>query len=101
MDEAALRPPGRGPGRHATRSFGHLAQATAGPARHRAGRAVHVRRGHAGRRRPSFSILRFDQPDLPDVVYIEQLTSGLVPGEPAGRGITTRKSMKPAQHRRA
>ena len=25
----------------------------------------------------SFTILRFDEPDLPDVVYIEQLTSAL------------------------
>jgi hypothetical protein len=32
--------------------------------------------GHAGESGP-FSILRFAEPDLPDVVYIEQLTSAL------------------------
>ena len=30
----------------------------------------------------SFSLLRFDQPDLPDVVYIEQLTSALYLDKP-------------------
>ena len=35
--------------------------------------------GHGGHAAASgsFTILRFDEPDLPDVVYIEQLTSAL------------------------
>ena len=32
--------------------------------------------GHAGAS-GSFSILRFDEPDLPDIVYVEQLTSAI------------------------
>jgi hypothetical protein len=35
-----------------------------------------TRGGHAGAS-GSFSILRFEEPDLPDVVYVEQLTSAL------------------------
>ena len=35
-----------------------------------------ARGGHAGAS-GSFSILRFGEPDLPDVVYIEQLTSAV------------------------
>ncbi|MGH3277981.1 MAG: Scr1 family TA system antitoxin-like transcriptional regulator [Trebonia sp.] len=35
-----------------------------------------ARGGHAGAS-GSFSILRFQEPDLPDVVYIEQLTSAV------------------------
>ena len=35
-----------------------------------------ARGGHAGAS-GSFTVLRFEEPDLPDVVYIEQLTSAL------------------------
>jgi hypothetical protein len=74
MDEAVLRRPvGGAPVMRA--QLHHLIEA---------GRAPHVtiqvvpytRGGHAGAG-GSFSVLRFDEPDLPDVVYIEQLTSAL------------------------
>jgi transcriptional regulator with XRE-family HTH domain len=74
MDEAVLRRPVGG------------ASVMRAQLRHliEAGRAPHVtiqvvpytRGGHAGAG-GSFSVLRFDEPDLPDVVYIEQLTSAL------------------------
>jgi hypothetical protein len=74
MDEAALRRPvgGRAVMQAQLR---HLAEATTAP-------QVTVQVvpfGHGGHAAAggSFSILRFDQPDLPDVVYIEQLTSAL------------------------
>ncbi|HEY3907133.1 MAG TPA: helix-turn-helix transcriptional regulator [Streptosporangiaceae bacterium] len=74
MDEAALhRPVG---GRDVMRAqLRHLAQATA--AQHVTVQVVPFRSGGHAAAGGSFSILRFDQPDLPDVVYIEQLTSAL------------------------
>jgi transcriptional regulator with XRE-family HTH domain len=74
MDEAALRRPVGGRAvMHA--QLRHLAEAT--QARHITVQVVPFRHGgHAGAG-GSFSILRFDQSDLPDVVYIEQLTSAL------------------------
>jgi transcriptional regulator with XRE-family HTH domain len=74
MDEAALRRPVGGRAvMHA--QLRHLAEATRN--RHITVQVVPFRHGgHAGAG-GSFSILRFDQPDLPDVVYIEQLTSAL------------------------
>ena len=41
-----------------------------------ADRAVHATAGHAAAGGP-FAILRFAEPDLPDIVYLEQLTSAL------------------------
>jgi hypothetical protein len=38
---------------------------------------VPFRRGGHAAAGGSFTVLRFDEPDLPDVVYIEQLTSAL------------------------
>ena len=74
MDEAALhRPVG---GRDVMRAqLRHLAQATT--AAHVTVQVVPFRYGGHAAAGGSFSILRFDQPDLPDVVYIEQLTSAL------------------------
>ena len=74
MDEAALRRPVGG--RDVMRAqLGHLADVTAMP-------QVTVQimpfshGGHAAAG-GSFTILRFAEPDVPDVVYIEQLTSAL------------------------
>jgi hypothetical protein len=74
MDEAALRRPVGG--RHVMRAqLGHLADVTAMP-------QVTVQimpfshGGHAAAG-GSFTILRFAEADVPDVVYIEQLTSAL------------------------
>jgi transcriptional regulator with XRE-family HTH domain len=74
MDEAALhRPVG---GRDVMRAqLRHLAQATAAP--HVTVQVVPFRYGGHAAAGGSFSILRFDLPELPDVVYIEQLTSAL------------------------
>ncbi len=74
IDEAALRRPVGG--RDVMQAqLRHLAQATLAP--HVTVQVVPFGHGgHAGAG-GSFSILRFDQPDLPDVVYIEQLTSAL------------------------
>lgn len=74
MDEAALRRPVGGPAvmRGQLRRLQEVAQQT--------NVTLQVvpfsRGGHAGAG-GSFSILRFREPDLPDVVYIEQLTSSL------------------------
>ena len=74
MDEAALRRPVGG--RDVMRAqLGHLADVTAMPQV-----TVQImpfsRGGHAAAG-GSFTILRFAEPDVPDVVYIEQLTSAL------------------------
>ncbi|MPZ28961.1 MAG: helix-turn-helix domain-containing protein [Micromonosporaceae bacterium] len=74
VDEAALRRPIGGPQVMRTQ-LGHLAEVTKLP---------HVRLqvvpfdagGHAGVG-GAFTMLRFGDPDLPDVVYVEQLTSAL------------------------
>jgi transcriptional regulator with XRE-family HTH domain len=74
MDEAALRRPVGGRAvMHA--QLRHLAQATTAP--HVTVQVVPFGHGGHAAAGGSFSILRFDQPDLPDVVYIEQLTSAL------------------------
>jgi transcriptional regulator with XRE-family HTH domain len=74
VDEAVLRRPVGG---HAVMlaQLRHLAQATAVP--HVTVQVVPFGHGGHAAAGGSFSILRFDQPDLPDVVYIEQLTSAL------------------------
>jgi hypothetical protein len=74
MDEAALRRPVGG--RHVMRAqLSHLADVTAMPQA-----TVQImpfsRGGHAAAG-GSFTILRFAEADVPDVVYIEQLTSAL------------------------
>jgi len=74
MDEAALRRPVGG--RHVMREqLNHLIEVAALP--RVTVQVVPFRRGgHAGAG-GSFTVLRFEQPDLPDVAYIEQLTSAL------------------------
>jgi hypothetical protein len=74
MDEAALRRPVGG--RHVMRAqlsrlleVGDLRQVTL--------QVVPFRRGGHAAAGGSFALLRFAEPDLPDVVYIEQLTSAL------------------------
>jgi transcriptional regulator with XRE-family HTH domain len=74
MDEAALRRPVGG---HEVmrEQLGRLIEVAALP--NVTVQAVPFRRGgHAGAG-GSFTVLRFGQPDLPDVAYIEQLTSAL------------------------
>jgi transcriptional regulator with XRE-family HTH domain len=74
MDEAALhRPVGGREVMHA--QLRHLAEATLAP--HVTVQVVPFEYGGHAAAGGSFSILRFDQQDLPDVVYIEQLTSAL------------------------
>jgi transcriptional regulator with XRE-family HTH domain len=74
MDEAVLRRPVGG--REVMRAqLHHLAEASA--MQHVTLQVVPFGLGgHAGAG-GSFTVLRFDEPDLPDVVYIEQLTSAL------------------------
>jgi len=74
MDEAALRRPVGG--RHVMREqLNRLIEVAALP--RITVQVVPFRRGgHAGAG-GSFTVLRFEQPDLPDVAYIEQLTSAL------------------------
>jgi transcriptional regulator with XRE-family HTH domain len=74
MDEAALRRPVGG--RHVMRAqlsrlleVAELQQVTV--------QVVPFRRGGHAAAGGSFTVLRFGEPDLPDVVYIEQLTSAL------------------------
>jgi hypothetical protein len=74
MDEAALRRPVGG--RHVMRAqlnrlleVATMQQVTV--------QVVPFRRGGHAAAGGSFTVLRFDEPDLPDVVYIEQLTSAL------------------------
>jgi transcriptional regulator with XRE-family HTH domain len=74
MDEAALRRPVGGPAVMQAQ-LRHLAEATA--AQHVTVQVVPFRHGGHAAAGGSFTILRFDQADLPDVVYIEQLTSAL------------------------
>ena len=74
MDEAALRRPVGG--RHVMREqLNRLIEVAALP--RVTVQVVPFRRGgHAGAG-GSFTVLRFEQPDLPDVAYVEQLTSAL------------------------
>jgi transcriptional regulator with XRE-family HTH domain len=74
MDEAALRRPFGG--RKVMRAqLTHLLEVAGMP--HVTLQVVPFRRGgHAGAG-GSFTVLRFEEPDLPDVVYLEQLTSAL------------------------
>jgi len=74
MDEEALRRPLGG--RKVMRAqLSHLAEVTAMPTVTL--QVMPFRRGgHAGAG-GSFTVLRFGEPDLPDVVYLEQLTSAL------------------------
>jgi len=74
MDEAALRRPVGG--RHVmSEQLNRLIDVAALP--RVTVQVVPFRRGgHAGAG-GSFTVLRFEQPDLPDVAYIEQLTSAL------------------------
>jgi hypothetical protein len=74
MDEAALRRPVRGH-RVMRKQLARLVEAAALP-RVTVQVAPFRRGGHAGAG-GSFTVLRFGQPDLPDVAYIEQLTSAL------------------------
>jgi transcriptional regulator with XRE-family HTH domain len=74
MDEAALRRPVGGL-RVMREQLSRLIEVSALP--HVTVQVVPFRRGgHAGAG-GSFTVLRFRQPDLPDVAYIEQLTSAL------------------------
>ena len=74
MDEAALRRPVGG--RHVMRAqLNHLLQVASLP--HVTLQVVPFRRGGHAAAGGSFTILRFAAPDLPDVVYLEQLTSAL------------------------
>jgi hypothetical protein len=74
MDEAALRRPVGG--RHVMREqLNRLIEVAALP-RVTVQVVPFKRGGHAGAG-GSFTVLRFGQPDLPDVAYIEQLTSAL------------------------
>jgi transcriptional regulator with XRE-family HTH domain len=75
MDEAALRRPVGG--RHVMRAqLNHLLEVAALP--HVTLQVVPFRRGGHAAAGGSFTILRFAAPDLPDVVYLEQLTSALI-----------------------
>ncbi len=74
LDEAALRRPVGGPAvmrgqLERLLEVGTLPQVTV--------QVVPFRRGGHAAAGGSFSVLRFGEPDLPDVVYIEQLTSAL------------------------
>jgi transcriptional regulator with XRE-family HTH domain len=74
IDEAALRRPIGG--RQVMRAqLNHLLEATDLP--HVTIQVVPFRRGGHAAAGGSFTILRFAAPDLPDVVYLEQLTSAL------------------------
>jgi hypothetical protein len=74
MDEAALRRPVGG--RHVMRAqLNQLVQVAALP--NITLQVVPFRRGGHAAAGGSFTILRFAAPDLPDVVYLEQLTSAL------------------------
>jgi transcriptional regulator with XRE-family HTH domain len=75
MDEAALRRPVGG--RHVMRAqLNHLLEVAA--LAHVTLQVVPFRRGGHAAAGGSFTILRFAAPDLPDVVYLEQLTSALI-----------------------
>jgi transcriptional regulator with XRE-family HTH domain len=75
MDEAALRRPIGG--REVMRAqLAYLLEVVATMSEVTL-QVVPFRRGGHAAAGGSFSVLRFDEPDLPDVVYIEQLTSAL------------------------
>jgi hypothetical protein len=74
IDEAALTRP-FGPSRVMRTQLDHLLEVSAAPNVH-----VQVLPFHAGAHAAaggSFTILRFAEPDLPDIVYLEQLTSAV------------------------
>jgi transcriptional regulator with XRE-family HTH domain len=74
IDESALRRPLGG--REAMRDqLRHLIEVAALP--HVTLQVMPFERGGHSAAGGSFSILRFDEPDLPDIVYIEQLTGAL------------------------
>jgi len=74
IDESALRRPVGG--RQAMRAqLRHLIEMAALP--HVTLQVMPFERGGHSAAGGSFSILRFDEPDLPDIVYIEQLTGAL------------------------
>jgi transcriptional regulator with XRE-family HTH domain len=75
MDEAALRRPVGG-GHVMRTQLSHLLEVAALP--HVTLQVVPFRRGGHAAAGGSFTILRFAAPDLPDVVYLEQLTSALI-----------------------
>ncbi len=79
IDEAVLSRPAGGPG-VMQGQLKHLAELSQRP--NVTIQVIPVRAGgHAGVSGP-FSILRFAEPDLPDVVYLEQLTSALYLDKP-------------------
>jgi hypothetical protein len=74
LDEAALRRPLGGPGVMRDQ-VDHLIEAAARPTV--TVRVIPFRAGGHPAAGGAFSLLRFPEPDLPDVVYLEQLTSAL------------------------
>jgi transcriptional regulator with XRE-family HTH domain len=74
LDEAALRRPLGGPGVMRDQ-VDHLIEAAARP--NVTVQVIPFRAGGHPAAGGSFSLLRFPEPDLPDVVYLEQLTSAL------------------------
>jgi hypothetical protein len=74
LDEAVLRRPLGGPGVMRDQ-IDHLIQAAARP--NLTVQVVPFRAGGHPAAGGPFSLLRFPEPDLPDVVYLEQLTSAL------------------------
>ena len=74
LDEAALRRPLGGPGVMRDQ-IDHLIEAAARP--NVTVQVIPFRAGGHPAAGGSFSLLRFPEPDLPDVVYLEQLTSAL------------------------
>ena len=74
IDEAALTRP-FGPTRVMRDQLKHLLEVSAAPNIHV--QVLPFRSGAHAAAGGSFSILRFAEPDLPDVVYLEQLTSAV------------------------
>jgi hypothetical protein len=74
VDEAALRRPLGGP-KVMRAQLSHLLEVADLP--HVTLQVMPFRRGGHAAAGGSFTVLRFGEPDLPDVVYIEQLTSAL------------------------
>jgi transcriptional regulator with XRE-family HTH domain len=74
LDEAALRRPVGGPA-VMRRQLGHLMDLADRP--NLSLQVVPLTAGGNAAARGGFTVLRFSEPDLPDVVYLEQLTSAL------------------------